>query len=844
MIELSALLPKFDDRYAAVSIEEVLHLSEAISTAIRSVQDLEEQKQYLTDEQKETPDFLRYETDYRFAVMRHLDRVELFGVDIRPEAQRNLLSDAFVVLNVRYQEGDQAEYVSFGGALDRLTNVESRLLLRGPAGSGKSTLLRWTAITAAKQGSVPYYTELDKVHGIIADRYDSGELIDSKDLIEIQSRPGSWRNRIPFIIPLRSCQDGNLPSPSDLPKFLSTELGTAPTAWVENVLATGRALVLVDGIDEVPLMNRARIQDSLAALIEQYANNYLIATTRPEAVPEGWLAALGFAEATINPMSIHETNRFIKRWHEAVKNELVRRSHPVDSIDRLAASLMDRLRNDAVLAPLSSNPLLCAMICALHQYRSGRLPENLRSTCEALCEMLLHRRELESGLPMSPFPAPWPDLSYAQKRYITQNIAFFLLLEEKSALNTEEALTCVAAALDQLPNRTGSEAPVVLRALIERSGMLREARPRSTESHGMIDFIHNTFKEYLGGERVAARGEAALLADKCQRDPVWKRAALFAASSEVEGFPTTLIRHLRSGAEAKPGFNQLSKTEKRAINVFCLQCRAVAISLDPNLNRELEVLITDLFPPRSLEDGQHLASLGEIAVPFLRLRSAFTELEAASCLRTLRLINNQSARDLIPEYLQDSRLQVVQELALWIDPLRIPALQQLMRTGVKVPDGIRDQVTNLGFLREFVDFDHLNLESCSSIETDTFPVLESVKTLSLSFSGAKDLRWTPAFPNLSSLYLVSTQISDFHSIWHLPKLQTLDLTGCQAIDYRPLAQLKELSQLVANESRLVNLLMLEGMHSLRVLEVKEARLSDLNSARTIASDPESSGKSC
>ena len=34
------------------------------------------------------------------AVVRNLDRVELFGADIPPEGQRNLLSEAFVTLNI------------------------------------------------------------------------------------------------------------------------------------------------------------------------------------------------------------------------------------------------------------------------------------------------------------------------------------------------------------------------------------------------------------------------------------------------------------------------------------------------------------------------------------------------------------------------------------------------------------------------------------------------------------------------------------------------------------------------------------------------------------------------
>lgn len=42
----------------------------------------------------------RWEADYRQAVIRELDHVDLFGADLPAEAKRNLLTDAFVTLNI------------------------------------------------------------------------------------------------------------------------------------------------------------------------------------------------------------------------------------------------------------------------------------------------------------------------------------------------------------------------------------------------------------------------------------------------------------------------------------------------------------------------------------------------------------------------------------------------------------------------------------------------------------------------------------------------------------------------------------------------------------------------
>src|SRR5205807_2108725 len=93
----------------------------------------------------------RYETDYRQAVVQNLDRVDLFGADVPPEAQRHLLTEAFVSLNVDSEKGKgETELLSIETALDRLRPGAGRLLIRGNAGSGKTTLMRWAAIEAAK----------------------------------------------------------------------------------------------------------------------------------------------------------------------------------------------------------------------------------------------------------------------------------------------------------------------------------------------------------------------------------------------------------------------------------------------------------------------------------------------------------------------------------------------------------------------------------------------------------------------------------------------------------------------------------------------------------------------
>lgn len=95
----------------------------------------------------------------------------------------------------------------------------------------------------------------------------------------------------------------------------------------------------------------------------------------------------------------------MRKWHEAVAKELARRGKPATDLMRTAEDLVEKLRDNPAVSRLATNPLLCAMICALHRDRHQKLPEGQSELCETLCFMLLHRRERESGLDWEKFPA-------------------------------------------------------------------------------------------------------------------------------------------------------------------------------------------------------------------------------------------------------------------------------------------------------------------------------------------------------------------------------------------------------------------------------------------------------
>src|SRR5262249_28480865 len=154
------------------------------------------------------------------------------------------------------------------------------------------------------------------------------------------------------------------------------------------------------------------------------------------------------------------------------------------------------------------------------------------------------------------------------------------------------------------------------------SGMLRATTAET------IDFLHNTFKEFLAGDHCADEYHAALLAKRALEDAAWQRVALFAAATpNNKQFASQLVRaafDLPLPSAGKRGAKKKIGEAERIRRLFVLRCRVVAPYLDRDLQERIDGLLAELFPPRSLPDAESLAALGDIAVPHLSPRKPIT----------------------------------------------------------------------------------------------------------------------------------------------------------------------------------------------------------------------------
>ncbi|MET9639208.1 NACHT domain-containing protein [Streptomyces virginiae] len=506
-----------------------------------------------------------FEERYLAYVARRHSTLTIFGLDLEPGSSRWPLDAAYVSLEVSRSLPEPDARAASAAApgpgaspydlsTDEALTRHRRILLRGEAGSGKTTLIQWLAVCAT--------------------RADDGH--------------------IPFVLPLRTLtrHGERLPDPSTFLAATGSPLaGEAPEGWEGRVLRDGRALLLIDGVDEMPAAERDRARDWLADLITAYPGNRWLVTSRPSAVRPDWLAGEDFTEVTLAPMSRANVRAFIERWHTAAR-----------APGGYADLLLDSVYTKPDLARLATNPLLCGLICALHRERRGFLPTGRKELYAAALSMLLHRRDRERGLRL-------PDLAEEPQLQLLQRLAYWLIRNGRTEMDRARAEGLISGALPAVPvARVLGEAPQVYRHFLERTGLLR------APTEDTVEFVHRTFQDFLGARAALDEGGVGELAAHADDDQ-WEDVIRMAVAQGRPRERTEIIRAL------------LDRGTNRSV-LLAYASLQYAAELDPALRAAAEAAVRHLLPPRSIEEAQELGRTGPLVLELLADPATADEHEA------------------------------------------------------------------------------------------------------------------------------------------------------------------------------------------------------------------------
>ncbi|MCR6481890.1 NACHT domain-containing protein [Amycolatopsis sp. OK19-0408] len=727
-----------------------------------------------------------FETSYLNLLAHDLDRLELLGLTMDDQPALPL-TVAYLSLSVSPEgeprraerrmdelwfEKRQNRMGSANMRVEAALGGTSRVLVRGEAGSGKTTLLDWLAVTAARRG---FTGKLD-----------------------------GWNGRVPFPIRLRSFAAEPLPRPEEFVGHIAPVLAP-PEGWARRVLTAGRAMVLVDGVDEVGAGHRREVKAWLRELALAFEGTLFVVTSRTAAADQRWLAQEGFDCVLLESMSADDIEALVTRWHKAATaGGTVRPGTDLPSIQR---RLLNQLDSRPHLRTLAASPLLCAMLCALNLAHRSELPRDRMDLYRKALSMLLHLRDAERHIGVL--------LTQAQKEVLLGDLAWRLTLASKVELPKDRVLSHITRRLPSLPHvdHTPQE---VLDHLLERSGVLREpVRDR-------VDFVHRTFQECLAANEATEQDHLETLIAKAHLDTWWETFVMACGHGKHHQVGT-LLTGILDRADDEP-------RHARHLRLLAAACLETVSNTSPDVLARVEAVIREqLTPPRSLRETRSLASIGHRVLRYLpESLEGLSDAVAAASVRAAALTAGDDALGLLRSYAQDSRAAVQEQLSQawqYFDPERYAAdvladsplvhgkirveavrflphvghLKNLTRLNVNLPSS--EKQADLSAFTGLPCLTAIQLDCHSDSIIDVTPLDEHrrLTTVSLFFAGGfTHVRRLKSLEHLTYLSLLAGVPAecDVDALGELTKLEGLSINQLYGVhDLAPLAALTELRAL-------------------------------------------------
>lgn len=247
-------------------------------------------------------------------------------------------------------KGSEAEMQRQQVDWDEAKQKQSRLIVLADPGMGKSTLLKREAITVLQQANQA--------------------LSAGKPLPEVT---------LPLLIRLSTLADETttLPTEEAILKIVQeqyphlfkhhpdAEVMAFLNGFLKTQLLSGRALLLLDALDEVPDQQRSKLLEKLDIFAKAFSACPIIGTSRIVGYGGKWLN--GAKDLEIVPFTQKNSETYVEKWFQNAQPSLQDQSAKPHG-------LIQALRERPQLAGLAQNPLLLSLICSLFQRNQLTLP--------------------------------------------------------------------------------------------------------------------------------------------------------------------------------------------------------------------------------------------------------------------------------------------------------------------------------------------------------------------------------------------------------------------------------------------------------------------------------------
>lgn len=314
----------------------------------------------------------------------------------------------------------------------------SKLMILGKPGAGKTTFLKYLAIQSIEG---KFKTELVPI------------FITLKDFAEATNKP-------------------------ILLEYISQQLVNCEVTdnQVVEIFQNNKALVLLDGLDEVREEDSQRILKEIRGFSDHFRNNRFVMTCRIAAKEYTFEK---FSEVEVADFDDEQITTFAKNWfnNKAVKAE----------------NFLKRIEENWRINQLAKNPLLLTLLCLVFE-ESGHFPANRSLLYEEGIDALLKKWDAKRGIDRDQV---YKKLSVQRKEDLFSKIALNTFERSDFFFKQKVAEQYILEYVRNLPNASTDpeglqlDSESVLKSIEAQHGLLVE------RAKGIYSFSHLTFHEYF-----------------------------------------------------------------------------------------------------------------------------------------------------------------------------------------------------------------------------------------------------------------------------------------------------------------------------------------------------------
>jgi predicted NACHT family NTPase len=359
-----------------------------------------------------------------------------------------------------------------------------QLMILGRPGAGKTTFLKRLAIECLNGN-------------FLADRLPI--FVTLKEFAETEGQPGILDFMAGLVIPPSPPSKGG--NQIEVP-LLKGDLGGSPItrSTLIAILESGKALVLLDGLDEVMEQDHDRVIREIREFAERYSQNHIVITCR---IAAREYIFQQFTEVEMADFDDLQIQSFADKWFKT------KEKNPESTTGKM---FWKELESRKPVKELAANPLLLTLLC-LEFDNSSAFPQSRSELYDRALNVLLAKWDGQRRILRG--EEVYKGLSLKRKETLLGQLAMYTFERGDYFFKEKVATQQIEQYIRNLPGATEDPAALevdsraVLKSIESRHGLLSE---RAT---GIYSFSHLTFQEYFTAKNILdlsnpAAQEAAL----------------------------------------------------------------------------------------------------------------------------------------------------------------------------------------------------------------------------------------------------------------------------------------------------------------------------------------------